>query len=110
MFTPKTFTRFLAACAIALSSSAFSSVVYAAAPVATDNNYTIQTGKILYGNVLTDGTPDSDADGNSFIIPDLPNFTTQVILPTAIQGTLVISPTGEFAFTPAIGFTGNATF
>ena len=110
MFTPKTFTRFLAACAIALSSSAFSPVVYAAAPVATDNNYTIQTGKILYGNVLTDGTPDSDPDGNSFIIPDLPNFTGQVILPIVGQGSLVISPTGQFAFTPAIGFTGNATF
>lgn len=123
MFTTKTVTGILALCAIALLNGIFPGSLYANepahvrrllvnpnSPVATDNAYSVQTGKILYGKLLTDGVPDSDADGDSFLIPNLPNFTGQVVLPAAAQGELIISPTGEFTFTPTVGFVGTATF
>lgn len=72
-----------------------------AAPLATDNSYTIAKNNAASGNVSIDGTADSDADGDS--------FAASVVTGPA-QGTLSLNSDGTFTYTPPTGFDGTVTF
>ncbi len=71
-------------------------------PVAVNDTYALTAGTL---NTPAPGvlSNDTDADGNSL---------TAVLVagPTASQGTLTLTPNGSFAFSPATGFSGPATF
>jgi gliding motility-associated-like protein len=73
-------------------------------PVATNNSYTTRQSLLVYGNVILDGTPDSDPDvGNTIAIEGLPTYNTA-------QGSLILADNGQFSFLPAPGFTGTFLF
>ncbi len=71
------------------------------APVATDNGYTTSEDTALGGNVLTDGTPDSDADGDALTV------TTNS---TPLNGTVTVAANGAFTYTPNADFNGTDSF
>lgn len=76
-------------------------------PVATDNgpyNVTDAAGATVSGNVLTDGTADSDVDG--------PSALTAQLVSGPAYGTVVLYPDGAFTYTPNTDntFTGTDTF
>jgi CshA-type fibril repeat protein/VCBS repeat-containing protein len=70
-------------------------------PVATPNSYTTNEDIAATGNVLTDGVPDSDVDGNT--------LTAELVATTA-NGALVLNPNGVFTYTPNPNFHGTDSF
>ncbi|MDZ4279145.1 MAG: Ig-like domain-containing protein, partial [Hydrogenophaga sp.] len=85
-------------------------------PVATDDIKAVIEDTVATGNVLTDGTPDSDADSNPLSVTGFSIDTNGDSTPetfTAGQtatitgvGTLTIDSTGAYTFTPALNYTG----
>ena len=71
------------------------------APVATANAYTTNEDVAVGGNVLTDGTPDSDADGDTLTVTANTN---------PLGGAVTMAANGAFTYTPAAGFTGTDSF
>jgi hypothetical protein len=71
------------------------------APVATDNSYTTPKNNPVSGNVVTNGTADSDPDGDTF---------TASVVANPVQGTLAFNANGTFTYTPAVNFDGTVTF
>ena len=69
-------------------------------PVATDNAYTTDEDVAVSGNVLTDGVPDSDADGDTLTVLDT----------TPPLGTLSMGADGSFTYTPPANFSGTDSF
>jgi|GEM_PF-5906813 len=74
-------------------------------PTATPNTYTGRQSLLVFGNVITDGTPDSDPNGGTTlsIVPGSLVFDSRL-------GNLVLAETGQFSFLPAPGVTGTVTF
>ncbi len=68
-----------------------------AAPVANPDSFTVSGAGVLSGNVLANDTDDN-----------LPLSATLVNLPQ--HGTLILSPTGSFQYTPTLGFSGTDSF
>ncbi|MBQ0933626.1 Ig-like domain-containing protein, partial [Ideonella alba] len=90
-------------------------------PVATDNLYPVLEDTPLSGNVLTDGTPDSDVDGDTLSVTGFTVDTngdgvaesfaagaTAVIRDASggAIGSLRINADGSFTFTPALNYNG----
>ena len=79
-------------------------------PVAVDDVKSTNENTAVSGNVLTDGTDDSDVDGNTLTITEFKlngvsyNPGTTVSIPGV--GTVVVATTGSYTFTPAAGYTG----
>jgi hypothetical protein len=76
------------------------------APVATDNSYTVPLTdrREVTGNVITDGTPDSDQDSPASLI-------TALLVSGPTRGTLVFNANGSFTYTADPSFTsGTDTF
>jgi len=71
------------------------------APVALDDNYSVNEDTTL--TIATPGilANDSDVDGNPL---------TAVLVSNPASGTLNLSTNGAFTFTPSLNFTGNVTF
>ena len=75
------------------------------APVALDNNYSVNRDAPVSGNVVLDNTGegvDSDPDG------DMLTASGPVIAP--MNGSVVINPDGTFTYTPNIGYSGGDSF
>ncbi len=70
-------------------------------PIATDNNYTLQEDTPLSANVLHDGVPDSDIDGDGLHV---------ISYSSPQHGTLSTDSNGTFTYTPDTNFYGNDTF
>jgi CshA-type fibril repeat protein len=79
-------------------------------PVAVDEVVSVNEDTPVSGNVLTDGTDDSDVDGNTLTITEFKlngvsyNPGTTASIPGV--GTIVVSTSGSYTFTPAAGYTG----
>ena len=71
------------------------------APVATADAYTTDEDAAVSGNVLTGGTPDSDADGDALAV---------TANSSPLNGTVTIAVTGAFTYTPAVDFYGTDSF
>lgn len=71
------------------------------APVATNNAYSLLDNQSASGNVLTDGAPDTDVDGDAL---------TAALLVGPAHGTTTLAPSGAFSYTPADGFVGTDVF
>ncbi len=71
-------------------------------PVANDDTYTTPYQTQLSGNLLTDGTPDSDADGDPLSITGTNK--------TGLAGTVTVNSNGTFIFMPESGFSGTTSF
>ena len=71
-------------------------------PVATDNAYVTDEDITVAGNVVTDGTPDSDPDGG--LVPGA------TVVTDVSNGTLTLSPDGSFTYTPDADFNGSDSF
>jgi VCBS repeat-containing protein len=70
-------------------------------PVATDNTYATDEDTPVSGNVLTDGTPDSDPDSG---------ILTAVLVTAPAAGTVQLSADGTFTYTPVANFHGTDSF
>src|SRR5207244_586882 len=68
------------------------------APVAANDSYTTNEDTALTGNVLTN---DTDVDGDAL---------TAAVVSTTAHGTLALSPTGAFTYTPAANYNGSDSF
>ncbi|MCO4292657.1 Ig-like domain-containing protein, partial [Solitalea sp. MAHUQ-68] len=68
------------------------------APLASNDNFTGQSGVIVNGSVATN---DSDPDGDAL------TYTVQA---STNSGTLVMQQNGSFAYTPAAGFNGTVVY
>ena len=89
------------------------------APVATNNTNFTSEEIPLSGNVLTDGTPDSDANGNPIIVTEFSfvinsgTGTTTVFYPAGTNavipnvGTIIIGSDGTYTFTPFVNYNGT---
>ena len=85
-------------------------------PVATDDTKAVVEDTPATGNVLTDGTPDSDPDSNpltvvGFSIDTNGDGTPEAFTPGQTAtipgvGTLTIAPNGAYTFTPALNYNG----
>ncbi|HNN46469.1 MAG TPA: retention module-containing protein, partial [Azospira sp.] len=85
-------------------------------PVATDNSAPVTEDTPVSGNVLTDGTADSDPDGNPLTVTGFAIDTNGDGTPEAFTagqtatipgvGTLTIGTNGAYTFTPAPDYTG----
>jgi hypothetical protein len=71
------------------------------APVATNNSYQTSKNNAVSGNVITNGTPDSDPDGDTF---------TASVVANPAQGTLAFNADGSFTYTPGVNLDGTFTF
>jgi hypothetical protein len=87
----------------AVTTTTFSLVVNNVAPTATDNGYSTAHGTLVTGNVITDGTPDSDPAGT------FDPLTIVGHTPPA-NGTLTINADGTFTYQPFSTFSGSDTF
>ncbi|OQX57998.1 MAG: hypothetical protein B5M52_06200, partial [Helicobacteraceae bacterium 4484_230] len=70
-------------------------------PIATDNNYSTIVDMTKSGNVITDGIPDSDPDGDTFSI----SANTE-----PSNGMLTLENNGSFIYQPDLGFIGIDLF
>jgi hypothetical protein len=70
-------------------------------PTATDNAYVTDEDQPVSGNVLTDGTPDSDPDGNPLTATKLSN---------PARGVLTFNGDGSFTYSPQADDSGTYTF
>lgn len=71
-------------------------------PTVVDDTYSVDLGWELskvVGNVL-------DNDTNNSILYEM----TAAVVTNVTAGTLVLQPTGDFSYTPPLGFTGEVTF
>jgi gliding motility-associated-like protein len=83
-------------------------------PVAVDDVKSTNENTAVSGNVLTDGTDDSDVDGNTLVVSTFSTTINGVVVTfnagntASIPGigTIVVSTTGSYTFTPAAGYTG----
>jgi CshA-type fibril repeat protein len=81
------------------------------APIAVDDIKTTNENTTASGNVLTDGTDDSDVDGNSLTITEFKigavsyNPGSPVSIPGV--GTILVTSSGSYTFTPTAGYTGS---
>jgi gliding motility-associated-like protein len=83
-------------------------------PVAVDDIKSTNENTAVIGNVLTDGTDDSDVDGNTLVVSTFSTTINSVVVTfnagttASIPGigTIVVSTTGSYTFTPAAGYTG----
>jgi VCBS repeat-containing protein len=71
------------------------------APVATDNDYTFDEDTTLSGNVITDGTPDSDVDGDS--------LRAVLDVDSTYGGLLTFNADGSFSYDPEDDYCNDAT-
>ncbi len=80
------------------------------APVAVDDVKSTNENTAVSGNVLTDGTDDSDVDGNTLTITQFKiNGVTYNPGDTANvpgKGTITMNADGSYTFTPIAGYTG----
>ncbi|MEY4882288.1 MAG: hypothetical protein RIS34_142, partial [Pseudomonadota bacterium] len=82
------------------------------APTATDNSAGVIEDTPVSGNVLTDGIPDSDPDGNPLAVSGFSvagiagTFTPGASAVIPFVGTLTIASNGAYTFTPAINYNG----
>lgn len=74
-------------------------------PVAQDDNFTIQQGDLLNGNLLVDNGNGADSDPNG----DTLSISTDTIT-TVNGGTVELFANGDFAYSPASGFSGTDSF
>jgi VCBS repeat-containing protein len=87
----------------AVATTSFQLTVLNTAPTATDNSYGTSQGFAVSGNVISDGTADSDPAGV--------NDPLVVVAHTAPpNGTLLIHSNGSFTYTPDNTFTGTDSF
>ncbi len=71
-------------------------------PAATNNSYTTDEDTAVSGNVLTDGTADSDADGDTLSV---------TAWGTPAHGSLsATAANGSFTYTPDAGYNGSDSF
>jgi len=79
-------------------------------PLAIDDVKSTNENTAVTGNVLTDGTDDSDVDGNTLTITEFKIGTVSYNPGTTASipgvGTIVVNTTGSYTFTPAAGYTG----
>jgi VCBS repeat-containing protein/CshA-type fibril repeat protein len=85
-------------------------------PVATDNSAVTPEDTILTGNVLTDGTPDSDVEGDTLAVAGFDidtdgdgtaeSFNAGDTATIMGVGTLVINSDGSYTFTPEPNYDG----
>jgi hypothetical protein len=81
------------------------------APIAVDDVVGINENTSVSGNVLTDGTDDSDVDGNTLTVTEFKingisyNPGTTVSIPGV--GSVFVTTTGSYTFTPTAGYTGS---
>jgi len=79
-------------------------------PVAYDNTNTTPEDTPVSGNVLTNGTPDSDPDGDPLTVTSISiggtsyPINTDVLIPGV--GTINVGPTGNYTFTPLPNYNG----
>ena len=71
------------------------------APLATDNSYTTTQGKSISGNVISDGIPDSDGNGDVLVVVGKSGPSS---------GRISIGKNGGFYYFPSTGFTGTDSF
>ncbi len=79
-------------------------------PIANDVSAVTFEDVLLSGNVLTDGTPDSDPDGDSISLVEFSvGSNTYVAGQTAniAGGTLTIGANGDYTFTPTANWSGS---
>lgn len=74
-------------------------------PLAQDDSFSINEDAALSGNVLADNGngPDSDPEGHVLTVQ-------AAVLTTAAGGTVSLTETGDFTYTPASDFNGNDSF
>jgi gliding motility-associated-like protein len=87
-------------------------------PVANSNTATTNEDNPVTGNVLTDGTPDSDVDPNTTLVVTQYSYTVGGVAYTYAAGatsnlipgvgTIVINTNGSYTFTPASNYNGSA--
>jgi len=70
------------------------------APTATDNTFAFQLGQSYTGNFITDGTADSDFNGESLTV-------VNVSQPDPLVGKITHAANGNFTFVPADDFSGE---
>jgi len=79
-------------------------------PLAIDDIKSTNENTAVTGNVLTDGTDDSDVDGNTLTITEFKIGTVSYNPGTTASipgvGTIVVNTNGSYTFTPAAGYTG----
>ncbi|NIP86505.1 MAG: tandem-95 repeat protein, partial [Planctomycetales bacterium] len=73
------------------------------APQASDNAYTIDEDTPLTGNLLTDGSPDIDPDGDPLWLVATPTSGPH-------HGSLTLNRDGTFTYTPHADFSGSDLF
>lgn len=73
-------------------------------PIVNTDFYQVARNNELSGNVLTDGTPDFDPDGDAVSLGFTGRFNS------TNGGSVVLSSDGSFTYTPPTGFTGFDTF
>ena len=69
--------------------------------MATANAYTTSEDMALSGNILTDGTPDSDADGDTLTVTGNTS---------PLNGAVTVAANGAFSYTPPADFNGSDSF
>ncbi|MBQ0958590.1 tandem-95 repeat protein [Ideonella sp. 4Y11] len=87
------------------------------APVATDNSYAVTEDTPRSGNVLTDGVPDSDVDGDSLTVTSFAidtngdgvaeSYAAGTTVTISGVGSLVVNANGHFTFTPLPNYNGS---
>jgi len=91
--------------------SASATVVVNESPVAVDDAVNAQQDEVVTGNVLTDGTPDSDPDSDvisvsTFTVNGVTKNAGETLTITGI-GTLVMNADGTYTFTPDPSYAGT---
>ena len=83
-------------------------------PVAVNDSFTTNEDTVLTGNVITNTTPngaDSDPDGNPLSIASVNGSAISgATTITLANGSLTISPTGNFTYTPTANANGSDSF
>jgi gliding motility-associated-like protein len=80
------------------------------APVAVDDVISTNENTPVSGNVLTDGTDDSDADGNTLTITQFTingiTYNPGDVANIPGKGSITMNANGSYTFTPTTGYTG----
>jgi gliding motility-associated-like protein len=80
------------------------------APVAVDDIKTTNENTTASGNVLTDGTDDSDVDGNTLTITQFKingiTYNPGTVANIPGRGSITINANGSYTFTPTAGYYG----
>ncbi|MHA8094494.1 tandem-95 repeat protein [Aquirufa lenticrescens] len=80
------------------------------APVAVDDVISTNENTPVSGNVLTDGTDDSDADGNTITITQFTingvTYNPGDVANIPGKGSITMNANGSYTFTPTTGYTG----